>query len=181
MIKYYVTHPGRAHNDDFLALCFCLGHSKQQPDQKEHPPIYRRNPTAEELNDPDVWVIDIGGIYDDNLHNYDHHQLPKGDTTCSITLILKKFGLYRPDQQPWIKSFEILDTQGPCKLAEYYEMSVENLHATRSPITRAILNLFECKKEIHHQDLIYTTMETIGERSIHHIQLDGPTSTMRWG
>ena len=44
MIKAILTHPGGAHKDDFLACAVLLS--------KFPVPIFRRDPTAEELTDP---------------------------------------------------------------------------------------------------------------------------------
>ncbi|MBD36927.1 MAG: hypothetical protein CMI28_02470 [Opitutae bacterium] len=65
MIKTIITHPGGAHKDDFLACSVLLSN---------HPAsIFRRDPTEQELEDPEVAVVDIGHQHDPELNNFDHH------------------------------------------------------------------------------------------------------------
>ena len=45
-----VTHPGSSHKDEFLACCVLLAVS--------HAPIARREPTADDLADPTIAVVD---------------------------------------------------------------------------------------------------------------------------
>jgi uncharacterized UPF0160 family protein len=72
MIKKAVTHPGIFHADDVFAAAIlrlkiggldgmCLT-------------IERRNPTQEDLDDPEIVVFDVGGQFDPAKNNYDHHQ-----------------------------------------------------------------------------------------------------------
>jgi len=69
MLKQIITHPGSAHKDDFLA-CSVLVHLHEVP-------ILRREPTEEDLNDPGICVVDVGGRHEPELKNFDHHQFPQ--------------------------------------------------------------------------------------------------------
>ena len=53
MVRMILTHPGGAHKDDLLAVCILAA--------QHGAPIVRREPTSEELNDPEVAIVDIGG------------------------------------------------------------------------------------------------------------------------
>ena len=64
-----VTHPGGAHKDEFLACSVLLA---QTPSS-----ILRREPTEEDLSDPQVLVVDVGGRLEPELGNFDHHQFPR--------------------------------------------------------------------------------------------------------
>jgi uncharacterized UPF0160 family protein len=69
LIKLIIVHPGVFHADEIFALAWLrlvcgLGEVK----------IVRAIPTAEQLADPSIMVIDIGGQFDTKLNNYDHHQ-----------------------------------------------------------------------------------------------------------
>lgn len=68
-----IVHPGVFHADDVCAVAWLLiaGHDF---------PVERRNPTDIELADPTVMVVDVGGQYDPELLNFDHHQ--KGGAGC---------------------------------------------------------------------------------------------------
>ena len=82
MIKTIITHPGGAHKDDFLACSVLLSN---------HPvSIFRRDPTEQELEDPEVAVVDIGHQHDPKLNNFDHHQLPRDhEPTCALSWFCK--------------------------------------------------------------------------------------------
>lgn len=64
-----ITHPGRAHFDDVTAVSLILA-VLEDTDFR----IERREPKPEELDNPDVWVVDIGNRYEPEKHNFDHHQ-----------------------------------------------------------------------------------------------------------
>lgn len=63
-----ITHDGMFHADEIFAIALLhqvLG---------ECPVERKRNISAEELQDPDIWVLDVGRTHDAELHNFDHHQ-----------------------------------------------------------------------------------------------------------
>ncbi|MDA8403773.1 MAG: MYG1 family protein, partial [Desulfobacteraceae bacterium] len=74
-----ITHPGSAHFDEFFAISLILA---RRPDVSFT--IERREPTKEELDNPDVWVVDIGERFEPHLKNFDHHQ----DINCSASFVL---------------------------------------------------------------------------------------------
>lgn len=68
MYKYIVTHGGRFHADDVFAVAtlrLLLGAAI---------PVFRRDPTPEEMDDSQVIVLDVGGRFDVATSCYDHHQ-----------------------------------------------------------------------------------------------------------
>ena len=142
-IKKIITHGGKAHRDEVLAcsvVLFLAG---------EDIPIERRDPTEEELADPDVWVIDVGMDHNASLHNFDHHQWTcdkeHGDPRCALSLVLEYFG-YRDlwtSMYSWLPLTEILDVHGPKQASESLGMSVENFFKTNSPLEKGVLKWFE--------------------------------------
>lgn len=83
-MKYIVTHSGRAHRDEFYAVglaAVLFGITK----------VFRREPTTEELEDPDVLVVDVGRQFNPTWGNFDHHQLPRGTKECALSLMAKWF------------------------------------------------------------------------------------------
>lgn len=108
MIKTIITHPGGAHKDDFLACSVLLS---------THPvSIFRRDPTEQELEDPEVAVVDIGHQHDPKLNNFDHHQLPRDhEPTCALSLVLQKFEIYEDTKEfcSWLETTEWFDCRGP--------------------------------------------------------------------
>lgn len=69
-INKIITHPGIFHADEVCAIAY-LQHLNVINSQTV---ILRKVPTVEELNDPTILVLDIGGQYQPELNNYDHHQ-----------------------------------------------------------------------------------------------------------
>ena len=69
-MKYIVVHGGRAHLDDVMAcaLAMCRKGPASQDDGIQEilakewitTPIYRRDPTPDELADPTILVLDVG-------------------------------------------------------------------------------------------------------------------------
>ena len=64
-IKTIVTHPGGAHKDDFLACSLLVA--------RHGVPIFRRDPSEEELADPTIAVVDVGHFHEPEKNNFDHH------------------------------------------------------------------------------------------------------------
>ena len=88
MRSLIITHPGRAHFDEFFAVSLVLA-----VDSAADFSIQRRNPTKEELDDPNVWVIDIGERYEPERRNFDHHQ--DVDIHASFVLVSDYLNLTR--------------------------------------------------------------------------------------
>jgi hypothetical protein len=113
-----ITHPGQAHNDDILSVAFAFTLEKLS----EEIPVFRRNPTVKELNDPECLVLDIGGHHDPKLNNYDHHQLPPAQPpTCACSLFLESrhphFLAALRKYTPWYNAMEYIDSKGPYQWA----------------------------------------------------------------
>ena len=66
-VKQIGTHDGTFHCDEVLA-CSLL---KMLPEYKDAGIIRSRKP--ETLEGCDI-VVDVGGVYDETKHRYDHHQ-----------------------------------------------------------------------------------------------------------
>lgn len=136
-----VTHPGKAHRDEFLVICLLL--STEDVEKVE-----RREPTQYELDDKDVFVIDIGGHYKTSFNNFDHHQFPRdSEATCALSLVMKHMGIYEDALATfkWIRPTEVLDSKGPFELAKQLGCSRETLFGLLSPIEGQLLHEFsEC-------------------------------------
>ncbi len=75
-----VTHDGQFHADEIFAIALIfevIG---------ECDIIRTREITKEMLQDPETWVIDVGGKFDEETHNFDHHQ--DGGLESSNVLVL---------------------------------------------------------------------------------------------
>lgn len=136
MNSLIITHPGKAHFDEFLAISLILASDGEDTRFT----IERRNPTEEELDDPDVWVIDIGERHEPNLRNFDHHQ--DLDLPVSFVLVADHLGLTETlCQYPWWSFKDRIDRFGPLNVAR--EMGVETIAPAYSPFESWFLTLFQ--------------------------------------
>lgn len=157
-ISTILTHPGGAHKDDFLACSLLLAVNPA--------PIVRRNPSPAELEDPHFCVVDIGGRYEPELMNFDHHQFCRDHKpTCSVSLILKAMGLYEDAKRfcEWLEPTEWFDCRGPMKTADWLGVDREVLNKLNSPIDVTMLRRFAYSEYLGPGDVIWELMKMIGE------------------
>lgn len=136
-----VTHSGTAHGDDFLACCILAAMFAV--------PIERREPTESELNDPGVWVVDVGGRSDLDhpdqcrLYNFDHHHNELLE--CSYMQVLMVLGLYEKFWRAyrWHENVDFRDRRGVKALGEKYGLTDEQMLELGSPVHTALMAQFE--------------------------------------
>jgi hypothetical protein len=158
-----VTHGGRAHRDDFLSVCILVNYFVELGVNSIT--VDRRNPTPEELLNPSVIVVDVGGMHDPSLNNFDHHQ--HNQPICALQLVINDLR-WKHRFLPWLKPTSILDTRGPKGLAEY--VGADDWPAgMASPIEMAILHDFSEATRLYWEVDDYadwhwlaTTIRTIG-------------------
>ncbi len=135
MRRLIITHPGRAHFDEFFAVSLILA-----VDSASEFSIQRRNPTKKELSDPNVWVVDIGERYEPDFRNFDHHQ--DIDLHASFVLVSDYLNLTNELKiNPWWTYKDKIDRFGPFKIAK--EMGVKRLLSIYSPVEVWFLKMFE--------------------------------------
>lgn len=170
-----VTHGGRAHRDDFVSCCIALA---KYPAIRS---ISRREPTPEELEDPEVLVLDVGGQLNPEKGNFDHHQFGREEgPLCALTLFLAAEGLLEHFRMfSWVTATEIADSKGPNALADYLGCSTEAIFKNMSPIEGALLDMFgelsciPCGPVVEHdqriEPLIERLMRVLGERLLQRV------------
>lgn len=129
-----ITHPGGAHFDEVAAVSLVLAvHSRTV----FH--IERREPTLAELNDPDIWVIDVGDRYEPARLNFDHHQ----DASCpaSLVLVAAYLGLKETlSVEPWWDFKDSVDRIGPTNASLQFKAGDELVN--RSPVETWLTDYF---------------------------------------
>ena len=157
-IRQILAHPGSAHKDDFLACCVLLHH---------HPvSIVRREPTPEDLADPTIAVVDVGGEHAPERSNFDHHHFPKDDApVCALSLVLQHFGLYEDARQycDWLEPAEWLDCRGPVDTAKWMGADRKVMTQLISPIDITLLRRFAAETELTEANPIWHIMKMVGE------------------
>ena len=164
MIKTIITHPGGAHKDDFLACSVLLS---------KHPvSIFRRDPTEQELEDPEVAVVDIGHQHDPELNNFDHHQLPRDhEPTCALSLVLQKFEIYEDTKEfcSWLETTEWFDCRGPHDTAEWLGVDREAMAKLNSPLDVTMFQAFAKQKEHHPGEPVWEVMKMMGTDLVQYV------------
>lgn len=179
-----ITHAGKAHLDDFVSCALAIVdaawrymESYEQADRKitlnaavaeamQDTIIYRRDPTAEELEDKNVLVLDVGGQYDPRKGNFDHHQLPRWSKDSAMTLFAANIGLpdgsfdgsvYEPGNPfpvdslaefmemafPWFRTRAEVDSCGPFATAKTKNVEWETVESFLGPFEDIVLKQFE--------------------------------------
>ena len=164
MIKKIITHPGGAHKDEFLACCVLLA--------KDSVSILRQEATDQELEDPEVVVVDVGHRHEPQLNNFDHHQFPRdAEPTCSLSLVLSKLGIYEDARSfcPWLEVAEWFDCRGPNDTADWLGLDREVVGKLNSPIDITILQGFAKQAEHNPGEPIWEVMQMVGKELVEYI------------
>jgi hypothetical protein len=166
MVHSILTHPGGAHKDDVLAVCLLAA--------RHGCPIARREPTPEEMSDPEVAVVDIGGVHDPALLNFDHHHFPRQQPpTCALSLVLDHLGLYEDARQfcDWLETAEWFDSRGPKKTAEWLGVPRRAISQLNSAIDLTLLRRFGKRAELAPKDPLYEFMKMVGEDLLEYLRV----------
>ena len=140
MAKKIITHGGSAHMDDLLSVGLVLALDEEVTE------VERRDPSEQELADPEVWVLDVGFSSDAELLNFDHHQFPKGERECCFSLLAKHFKLDADLKHiGWYNALVTMDALGPQAAAKELECSPMAIGALHGPVQRWILQEFTQK------------------------------------
>lgn len=161
-----VTHPGGAHKDDLLACSVLLA---------EHPSarVVRREPTPEELEDPAVAVVDVGGLHDPARSAFDHHQFPREHPpTCALSLVLDALGLYQDALRfcDWLETAEYFDSRGPKRTAAWLGAPREVVSRLASPVDMTLLRRFAAAPEHLPGEPVHGWMRAVGEDLVEYLR-----------
>ena len=184
MKSFIITHPGSAHKDDFLACSMLIA--------EQGIPIFRRDPTENELNNPDIITVDVGLRHEPEKQNFDHHQFPREHPpTCALSLVLQHLSLYEDAISfcPWMETAEWLDVKGPRKTAEWLNVDPHVVNQLSSPIDFSMLRYFGEETELYPGHPTWEIMRRIGWDLLNYLRtmrnqldaLDGHVQTWRVG
>jgi hypothetical protein len=165
MLRAVVTHPGGAHKDDLLAVCLLIA--------KQAVPVYRRDPTAEELADASVAIVDVGGSHDPARLNFDHHHFPRDHApTCALSLVLDHFGLYEDAIKfcDWLGPAEWFDSRGPKQTAQWLGVPRQAISQLNSPIDITLLRRFARESVLEPGHPVYEFMRLVGEDLLEYLR-----------
>ena len=161
--KTIVTHPGKAHRDEFISCCLLI--AAGQADRVE-----RRDATEKDLDDSEVIVLDQGGRHQPELMNFDHHQFERDAApACSITLILPLLGVDAEVARSiwgWLEFTERVDSKGPFATAKAMGSNPDALLASASPIEATVLRWFQEQETLGESSPLWGLMERIGKEKL---------------
>lgn len=110
-----IVHPGKSHFDERMAVALALAANDCLV------PVYRREPTQEEIEDCNVLVLDIGGQNTDWWNSFDHHQLPREHAPeCAFSLVAEAIGMKEELESffGWFATWRQIDSKGPFQWAK---------------------------------------------------------------
>ncbi len=129
-----ITHPGSAHFDDVTAVSLILAMNAGTEFKVE-----RREPSQAELDNPDVWVLDIGNRHEPEKRNFDHHQ--SLDCPASFVLVAEYLGLGETmSVMPWWHFKDEVDRFGPVTSSEKYHAGDDIVN--RNPVETWLVDSF---------------------------------------
>ena len=129
-------------------------------------PIYRREPSEEDLADTGTAVVDVGLEWDEAKNNFDHHQFPRdAEPLCALSLVLKHLGIYEETHKfcDWLVVAEWMDTRGPNDTAKWLGVERDAMAKLNSPIDITLLRRFAGSSEHQPGEPIYEVMKMVGE------------------
>jgi hypothetical protein len=154
-----VSHPGSAHKDDFLSVSVLLATLGKAE-------VFRREPTDEDLNDPDTYVVDVGLEFAPERHNFDHHQ--DSSLPCAFHLVMQHLGHHEAAMLmfAWYPHMSMMDVRGPYRTAEHLGVDSSIFFASSSPIDGYIISTFANLDSLNEQNPLFDLMKAIGENLI---------------
>ncbi len=159
-----ITHPGSAHFDEVTAVSLILAVYADTEFR-----IERREPVPTELDDPDVWVVDIGDRHEPEKHNFDHHQ--SLGCPAAFVLVAEYLGLVEiMSVMPWWYFKDEVDRFGPVKSSAKYHAGDDLVN--RNPVENWLVSRFASEPEASLPLLKTFGIHIIGEARILKSQID---------
>ncbi|MDD5190141.1 MAG: MYG1 family protein [Dehalococcoidales bacterium] len=134
-----ITHPGGVHFDEVTAISLILAVHYDTEFRAE-----RREPTEGELDNPDVWVIDIGNRHEPEKHNFDHHQ--SLECPAAFVLVADYLGLKASlSLLPWWDFKDAVDRFGPVIASTKFGAGDDLVN--RNPLESWLVSRFAAKTQ----------------------------------
>lgn len=132
-----IVHNGASHFDEFLAIALIMGKFYGLDFV-----IERKNPSEAELEDPNIWCVDVGGRYEPQKLNFDHHQdlrLP-----AAFGLVAKHFNIHKDMRKShnWWEVHSVMDRKGPFEVSSRLGIDYKTLLCVTNPFVGFMLRKF---------------------------------------
>jgi len=153
-MRKIIVHPGTAHFDDVLAVSLILANH-----ENEEFIIERRQPEQAELDDPAVYIVDIGGEYNPQKLNFDHHH--DSSLPAAFVITARHFGLEDLlKNEPWWEFKSDRDTMGPSWAAKKHD--IRSMKLTTAPVEDFIIRKFSACSKIASEQPIFQLLREFG-------------------
>lgn len=141
MIKKVVTHLNPRHVDDFIAVAYLKANFPQAEIEFVNP----QNVPNEYLENPEICMVDVGGEFNPDRHNFDHHQ--DSNLPCSLLMVLGYFDGIDYSEHPVVQLINLVDKVGVINAGKQtgYRFA-KDIDTYRRPILLVDLNKYS--KEI---------------------------------
>lgn len=165
-----VTHAGSAHADEVVSSALLLAYDDSISS------ITRVNQASTtELDDPAIYVLDIGRQHDPGLLNFDHHHFdPDAPPRCTLSLVIDHLGLIGAARRcwPWLEAFERWDTGGPVAVENHFKIPglALTLPLLPAPLEQTIIDIFSAQKRLMPDDIIFQMLRTLGSKLLTELQ-----------
>jgi len=137
-----IVHGGRSHADEIIAVAL----AEASTCDGQIIPVFRRDPTAEELDDNRTLVLDVGGKLDDWAMNFDHHQFDRAhEPECAFSLLASEIEAYSQLTAffPWFDTWRDIDSKGPFFWAKHRGIDWETVSGLLSPVDDLVRDWWE--------------------------------------
>ena len=164
-IRYFVVHAGKSHLDEVMAVALFMA-MKVEDGYARGAVICRRDPTPEELDAPDVAVIDVGGVHDPAHLNFDHHQFQRGTKESAMGLVASWMGIREKIAKlfPWFETRVELDSTGPFATAKAAGTDWNTVAKFLGPCEQIMLRDFEEEGDNDRWVIVAPLAETIAAK-----------------
>jgi len=143
--QFIITHPGSAHFDEVAAISLILAVNNTRKFKVE-----RREPDITELEDPEVWVVDVGDRLEPEKLNFDHHQ--NADCPASFHLVAEYLGLKESmSVLPWWEFKDKVDRIGAERASREFNAGDDLVN--KNPVETWLTDFFASETEISLETL----------------------------
>ena len=167
-----ITHNGIAHVDDFLSCCILLA-KEDNIKRIVRLPSNETNVESTAIKGK-LFFVDIGRQFNPSLNLFDHHQIPNDLRLCSFNLIIKHYYNLEYSEQanilPQSSFIGYADSNGIANALKGFIPSISKMELDNSCILSissllefSMLSWFSSHSEIHENELLFSTMKTIGK------------------
>ena len=134
-----ITHPGSAHFDEVTAISLILAVNHARRFKVE-----RREPDITELENPEVWVVDVGDRLEPEKLNFDHHQ--SADCPASFHLVAEYLGLKESmSVLPWWEFKDKVDRIGAERASREFKAGDDLVN--KNPVETWLTDFFASETE----------------------------------